>query len=34
MDELELDNYIIIGRTHRAKKKQIWQEESTSSNSV
>ena len=34
MDKLELENDIIIERAHRAKKKQIWQEGSTSNNSV
>ena len=34
MDKLELENVIIIERAHRAKKKQIWQEGSTSNNSV
>ena len=34
MDKLELENNIIIERAHRAKKKQIWQEGSTSNNSV
>ena len=34
MDKLELENDIIIERAHRAKKKQIWQEGSTSNNTV
>ena len=34
MHKLELENDIIIEGAHRAKKKQIWQEGSTSNNSV
>ena len=34
MEKLELENDIIIERAHRARKKQIWQEGSTSNNSV
>ena len=34
MNKIELENNIIIERAHRAKKKQIWQEGSTSNNSV
>ena len=35
MDKLELENNIIVERAHRGKKKkQIWQEGSTSNNSV
>ena len=34
MDKLELENDIIIERAHKVKKKQIWQEGSTTHNSV
>ena len=34
MDKLKLENDIITERAHRAKKKQMWQEGSTSNNIV